>query len=408
MRILYIVHQFMPEFSGGTERVALNLARSAQASGHAVEVVTVRTEPVPGAPHVSDAVVDGVPVFAFTEPAVRQGLTELGFSPDSALRARFQAFLDARPAFDVAHVVHAFRMGEAVESLIDGRLPYVVTLTDFYTICHRINLMRVSGEPCAGPAGGEACARHCAVPGLLDSAYGERLQRTAAFLRKAAAVVAVSDYVAGRFRAELPDLKILVVNNGIDLLRFGRPPARAKGPVQSPLVFGYLGTVSEAKGAPLLARAFAQAAPADAELRIIGPAYEAATETALRAAAQEARIRLEGAVPAADIPDRLAQFDVLCIPSQVPESYSLALYEGFASGLPALVSDLGNIAEEVGRHGCGRVLPAADVQAWAEAIADLAGDRSPLETWRERLPLPFRVEEEGFLYMQLYRAAAAA
>ena len=30
MRILYLVHQFFPEFGSGTERVTLNLARMAQ------------------------------------------------------------------------------------------------------------------------------------------------------------------------------------------------------------------------------------------------------------------------------------------------------------------------------------------------------------------------------------------
>ena len=39
MRILLIVHQFFPEFGGGTERVALQLARMAQRAGHHVHVL---------------------------------------------------------------------------------------------------------------------------------------------------------------------------------------------------------------------------------------------------------------------------------------------------------------------------------------------------------------------------------
>ena len=39
MRILIVLHQFFPEFSGGTERVALNLARTAQRAGHHVRVL---------------------------------------------------------------------------------------------------------------------------------------------------------------------------------------------------------------------------------------------------------------------------------------------------------------------------------------------------------------------------------
>jgi hypothetical protein len=45
MRILFILHQFYPEFSGGTERVALDLARSAQRAGHYVRVLASTINP---------------------------------------------------------------------------------------------------------------------------------------------------------------------------------------------------------------------------------------------------------------------------------------------------------------------------------------------------------------------------
>ncbi|MET0295383.1 MAG: hypothetical protein ABW042_10240, partial [Phenylobacterium sp.] len=82
--------------------------------------------------------------------------------------------------------------------------------------------------------------------------------------------------------------------------------------------------------------------------------------------------------------------------------------EGFAAGLPALVSDLGNQGLTVRRHGCGLSLPAGDVEAWAGAITRAAGEPQTLAAWREALPLPTRVEEEGFVYGQLYRAVVAA
>ena len=120
-------------------------------------------------------------------------------------------------------------------------------------------------------------------------------------------------------------------------------------------------------------------------------------------AAKSASIHLSGPVAAKDVPATLARFDVLCVPSVVPETFCLALHEGFATGLPALVSDLGNQAAVVGQAGCGRVLPAGDVAAWAEAIGRIAADPSELDAWRARIPLPTRIEEETFLYGQLYQ-----
>jgi len=40
MRILYVVHQFYPDSSAGTERFLLSLANAVQRSGHYAEVVT--------------------------------------------------------------------------------------------------------------------------------------------------------------------------------------------------------------------------------------------------------------------------------------------------------------------------------------------------------------------------------
>lgn len=397
MRILYIVHQFMPEFAGGTEQVTLNLAKAAQRDGHYAEILSIAVGPPPAK---ADYTVDGVPVHVIGQ-AVGDALVQLGYRRDAQLARRVEGYLDSRPAFDVAHVMHAFRLVEAVEVVAQRRIPYAVTLTDFFTLCHRINLVRVDGELCPGPERGAACAAYCAIPESDADAYALRYERLTGLLKQASAVVAVSDYVAERAREQVRGLKVLVIGNGVDLLRFGPPKPRTG---DRPLTFGYLGTVSEAKGARVLSEAFARAAPAGAVLRMVGPCYE--PELAEQIAMAGGQVTLEGAVAPERVPETLAGFDVLCVPSQVPESFSLALHEGFAAGLPALVSDIGNVAAVVARHGCGQVVPASSVGAWAEAIAEVAARPELLDAWRQALPLPLRSEEEAFFYSQIYRGLA--
>lgn len=407
MRILYLVHQFAPEFSGGTEKVTLNLAHAAQSEGHHVEVFTVSLRPGPPWREeggLRSCLVQGVPVHAVPHQEGRP-LEDLGFRPVPGMRERFEQFLASRPRFDVVHVMHALRLNDAVEVLRERRAGYVVTLTDFHMICHRINLIRLDGTLCGGPAGGRNCQLHCWSPEIGEREFAGRVERLGGLLRGASAVVAVSPYVAERFAAEHPQLPLRVVGNGVDLLSFPRPRPR---PAEGPLTFGYLGTVSEAKGAGLIARAFAQAGRADARLRIVGPCYEPELAARIAAEAGGAQISVEPPVPSADVPALLQTFDVLCVPSQVPESYCLSLHEGFAAALPALVSDLGNAGRVVREHGCGEALPPADAEAWAQAIAGLCDDPARLAAWRERIPLPLRVEEEGFIYTHLYRAVVAS
>jgi glycosyltransferase involved in cell wall biosynthesis len=167
--------------------------------------------------------------------------------------------------------------------------------------------------------------------------------------------------------------------------------------------------MSKAKGVDVLVQAFSDAAAPNARLELIGPpqSNDGFYRDLLSRAGASDRIRLRGAVPADQVPAVLAALDVLCIPSQWPETFSLIMYEAFAAGTPVFVSDLGNPADVVAKAGCGRVLPASDVSAWGEAIRNVAANPHTLEGWRSKLPLPTRSEEETFLYELLYRAAQA-
>ena len=71
--------------------------------------------------------------------------------------------------------------------------------------------------------------------------------------------------------------------------------------------------------------------------------------------------------------------------------------------MPALVSDLGAPADRVRRNGGGRAITVGDVDAWAQAIEEIASHPEQLTTWRQELTLPSRLEEEAFFYESLYR-----
>ena len=405
MRILFIIHQFMPEFAAGTESVTLNLARRAQAAGHYVEVLTrsireARLWDGVDAAGLRYAMIQGVRVNAIAEKA--DHLAQFGFGCEPAVAQAMRAFLDGRRAYDVVHITHGLRMIEAAEVVRERGLPYVITLTDFFLDCYRVNLMRCSGELCEGPEGGRNCIAFCPV-GLPAPDILHRQGRTGELLEGAAAVNACSEYVAAVFRREHPGLMVRVVNHGIDLLRFA-PAARRDGAAD--LVFGYVGTISESKGVHVLAEAFAAAAPPSARLELVGPCFDETFLARLNELIDRApNMVLLDPIPASAVPGHLTRFDILCLPSLLPETFSLAVYEGFAAGLPCLVSDLGWPGRLVGRDGCGRVVPPGDVSAWSIAISDIAREPACLDVWRERMPLPPRVEEEGFIYDQLYKLA---
>lgn len=396
----------MPEFAAGTERITLNLAKSAQRDGHSVEVVTCSLRGPSlwlgvGKDGVRFASVEGIPVYGMPGDHM-ETLAQLGIGNQGSMGTIFARFLDGKAPYDLVHLTHPMRMVATIETIRARRIPYIVTLTDFFFLCHQINLVKLSGEPCPGPAGGENCKLHC--PLTSGATPNARLRRLKTILHEASEVVACSTFVSEKFKKELQSLPLQVIEHGIDLLHFGRPPTKDK---HEEVVFGYLGTMSEAKGVTVLAEAFLSATPANARLELIGPSdgNEQIMERLGAIAKNDKRIQIKPAVPAGEVPQSLQRFDVLCLPSLVPETFSLALHEGFAAGLPCLVSDLGYPAEIVRRNRCGEVLAPGEIRAWTDAITRLATDPLLLWDWKGNLPLPARVEEEGFLYSCLYKAA---
>lgn len=411
MRILYVVHQFYPEFGSGTERVTLNLARMAQRAGHHVQVLGCmvdrsrhRGTAVTALPGALTSVVDGIPVTMVDRASLPAGAeTELAVS--DAVRDQLAAWMQAQ-RFDLMHLMHPMRSASAIAAAQRIRLPLVVTLTDYFAACLRINLVDLDGRPCDGPEGGRACARKCPLPAWSEAALRARHEQFAAVLAYAGSRVVPSQHVAQRYRAAFPGLRFDVIAHGIDLLALGAAPAPAAAESR-PLTLGFVGSLVAAKGLDVLLRALARLPGVPLRLKVAGGFHgDRVYQDELRAlAAADARVELLGMLEPAAVAALMRGLDLLCLPSKVPESFSLVVHEAAALGVPALVGHLGAPAEAIARSGAGQVIPAGDEAAWAASIRACVDDPQRLAAWRRGLPLPQRIEEEAFLYEGLYRQA---
>src|SRR5262245_23470033 len=152
---------------------------------------------------------------------------------------------------------------------------------------------------------------------------------TAAAVRRAAAVVAVSGWLRDRLVAAAPDAaaKTSVIDCGVDVELFApsRPDAARARLGWSPAGTGFLcvGALTERKNVLRLARAFER--HGEGELVFVG-------DGPLRAALEgRPGIRLVGPVPHDAVPQWMAAADVVCQPS-VGEPFGLATLDGLVSG----------------------------------------------------------------------------
>ena len=411
MKILFAIHQFYPEFSGGTERVALNLARAAQRAGHHVHVMSAAVAPNACGGSSSaelegafDAVYQGVPV-TFVPRSLLPSAAAYSFETDPGLVERLVVWLK-NEKFDLVHVMHPMRMGSVLLAVQRCGVPYLLTLTDFFSVCFLINLINMSNQICPGSGRGARCADECLVAPWTNESLARRYQQANGVLAAASVRVCPSEYVAKRYREEFPGQEFKVIPHGIDLLALQSEDVPAKhNAVGGGLTFGFVGSIVPQKGLDILLRAFSLVQDPSLRLLVVGGMHGDAyhSDVVRRLAQADKRVELLGPLPPGQAFGVIRELDVLCLPSAVPETFSLVLHEAAAVGVPALVSTLGAPGVHVSKHGGGQSLPPNDVQAWSAAIANVAENPQVLEGWRRELVLPLRVEEEAFFYESLYR-----
>lgn len=197
---------------------------------------------------------------------------------------------------------------------------------------------------------------------LVVTAHGRDVRNIGAYpgvraatrlvVRRAAAVVAVSDFLRRELEAKVPDArgKVEVVDCGVDLERFRVEPAPDR-----PTRFLCVGSLTERKNVVRLANAFGRLG--EGTLTFVGDGPLRGT------LAGRQNVTLAGTVPHDAVPAWVARSHVLCQPSLV-EPFGLALLEAMAAGRSVVATRVGGPPEFVS--------PAAGVLVDPTDEADLA------------------------------------
>jgi len=165
------------------------------------------------------------------------------------------------------------------------------------------------------------------------------------------------------------------------------------------------------KGLDVLLRALA-ALPdeQDAHLTVVSkPAPGGKTEQLVTALGLRERVHFTSDLTDAGIAELMASAEVACVPS-LYEGFSLPAVEAMASGTALIASDVGALAEVVGRDGrAGILVPAGDAGALTRALGDLLVDHAGRATMgtaaRARVQERFSWSASAQATVHLYRTA---
>ena len=203
---------------------------------------------------------------------------------------------------------------------------------------------------------------------------------SARMLKPAAGFFAVSPGIADEIRSlGVPENKIRVIPNGIDLARFC--PGNRHHDARSGLIIGTTGRLHPGKGQDTFLKIAATLAVQFPTMRFWIAGEEAVTAAENQGFTQHLRamirdLGLHGKVDLLgfcnDIPGLLANTDILISTSR-EESFGLSVLEAMACGLPVVVSDVGGLKTLVEHNQTGFLIDPDDVPGYVSAVVTLAG-----------------------------------
>jgi len=417
LKVLTVVHGFPPDSWAGTEVLSLALARGLRERGHEVSFF-VRS---PGAAGEADrslhrAEFDGFRVHRFVNHLAFSGVDETyRFAPAEAAFDRVLA--EERP--DVVHCQHLIHLSTGIiDRCRAAGVPVVVSLSDYWARCPRVQLIRPDRSNCTAPPPGLGCAA-CVKekPALigplaaLDNALGElplawarrvpqsvpalppgwgksredaaSLIRRERWMREVLAradsvVVASTAVKRAMMGLGLPAGKIVLCEYGCDRSWCADgPPARVPRPPGTPLRVGFLGSLVWYKGLHVAAAAVAAMPAGSVHLHVHGDhvgGADAGAAAQFRAVAEQARaiagdrITFHGRYPHDALSAIHAELDVIVVPSVWQEAYGLTVRETFLSRTPVIGSDIAGIAEGIEHDRNGLLVRAGDSRALRDAL----------------------------------------
>ena len=378
MRVLNIVHQYPPEFVGGTELYTQAVAGSLVARGHTASIFCPSgLSRSPTHPIVS-ADENGVQVYRV--PLGPRGANGVFFDTFSqrTLSAAFATVLQQeRP--QIIHIQHLMGLPAGlIDQIEQAGIPFVVTLHDYWYVCANAQLLtNTRQENCAGPRWWINCGQ-CAVaraghPGWLVlaptvaplMAYRHGLLRRA--LTRAAWLIAPTEFVRETYRQlGTPAERIRVIPHGIEV------PAALPAPQPrstDALRVSYIGGLAWQKGVHVVIEAVNGLPARAAQLSIYGDATAFPEYAAkLQQLAHHPQIHFGGRLARTELWQVLRETDVVVVPSLWYETASLIIQEAFAAGVPVIASNLGAMRERVHDGLDGLLVTPGDPVSWRAAL----------------------------------------
>jgi len=407
-----VLHQFLPKNTGGVELYTKNLSRILVQSGNDVLIFSGEGDVI-WVPEEVEVSYDGLRVVRVQNKRdVKKGhLSFLKTFRNNAVSDLFERVVTAFQP-NIIHFHHTLYLsGEMMRVAKQRRIPIVITVHDFWFLCHKLHLLNCSGNQCSGPGNGAMCsfcmgAETKGILGFIKKLLYVmpmiyRTHYQLSLLRTASAVVTPANFLGGLLSPYIGDpRKAMHVAYGIPC----SPPASPRKTRSHKIRFGYFGAIKRHKGLHLLIEAFNGLLQVNATLSIYGdvavdePFYRQLIEMC-----QNDEVIFKGPYPNETVGDLLGGIDVLIVPSIWRETGPMVILEALAHHTPVIASDLGGMAELILHGQNGFLFEHGNAASLQERIRLILEHPSILEDLHPRLDEMYTIEYNARMLLNIYR-----
>jgi glycosyltransferase involved in cell wall biosynthesis len=382
MKILHAISTLSPE-TGGPAAAVVGMAKAVAALGHDVAIHATDYRSLPAAAPVEESIGPGrLRVFVHRHwPASSLTL--------QASYALWRALREEIPRADVVHLhsLYLFHDWVTWRECRRASVPYILrphgSLDPFMYRRHRWR------------------------KAIVEQLFQARVTRDATLIHY------TSEVERDRAQPFVFGGRGMVVSLGLDVGRFERMPSpecfRARHPeLRDRRIILFLGRLSFKKGLELLVPAFAAAAARRPDLHLVlaGPAddYEPCVRALIRQYGLFDRATLTGTLSPSEVLEAYAAANLFVLPSR-NENFGIAAAEAMAAGVPTILSNEVQIADQAAREGACRVVP-LDAAAWTKAILEVLAEGDEVAARaRAHIASHYSWESVGRQLVDMYRQA---
>jgi glycosyltransferase involved in cell wall biosynthesis len=424
MRVLIAVNGYPPAHSAGAERLAERIGQWLLANHHEVEVFAIERLDDPNY-RVESGLQDGIRVHRLYYNLKRNDNYFTNLYSDPLVGEAFQSVL-SQNTFDLVHIVSGYLLGGQVIPIAkQHNLPVIITLTEYWFMCSRLNLIQPTRGLCIGPESDEKCARCLledkrryrlpaqiapqlanavwplakALPFVTEQTQAVKARRTVlqSAFDSADAIICPSQFIIDKFASFGFDTsRCRLIRHGLAFTSNDTPTVERDSTVE--LRLGFIGQVKRHKGVDLLIDAVVPLLNAGhrISLDVWGPEHEEPQYVAAlkQQSAPYPTIRWNGRYMGSKVWGILDGFDVLVVPSRWYENSPIVINEANRMGLPVIATNLGGMAEMVDPGKSGLVFELDNANDLRNQIQRLLTEPGLLAQLQAGIPPIKRIDDE--------------